>query len=136
MRTANLKTEKFAALLEKGRAYHTYDERFDALIFMVVPPDTPTVVHYVDANIGVLYEPVNSEIVGIQIEAFKKAFLPRHAELEKVWRMTEVIPQLADYGELTVTVETQRPAITREILKISQPVIRKTLPNFWVPVPA
>jgi hypothetical protein len=62
---------------ERPQAYSVrYHDTFDALLILLIQPQHETIVHYVDDYVGLVYEAVTMEIVGLQIEAFERAFLP------------------------------------------------------------
>src|SRR5258707_1936385 len=77
VKTSDLKTGFLAAAAKsKHRSIHIdYDKRFDALMLLLVPPETETIVHYVDDHVALLYRSENLEIVGIQVEEFERGFL-------------------------------------------------------------
>jgi len=102
----------------KRRVYLRYDSDVDTLMLMFISPDKETVVHYIDDNTALLYEPGSREIVGIQIEAFERSFLPQHTGVEQVWRFSEGTG-IRDFGDVITKVETIQPIITQEILKAS-----------------
>lgn len=62
-----------------------YDARLDTMTVLYVPRHTPTFIYYVDGNVGLVCHMDSLEVVGFQIEAFRKSFLPEraNAELEK-----------------------------------------------------
>jgi len=109
----------------RGGTHVFYDSRCDALLIQIVPPETETIVHYIDdKNIALLYEAATREIVGLQVEGFKKSFLPKHADVERVWKWSKKI-ELEDFGDLVLTVEKMEPAIAREVVQASRPVIER-----------
>src|SRR5713101_7583839 len=104
-----------------GFVYIRYDNIFDAFFFMIVPPTVETVVHYVDENVGLLYEAKSKEVVGVQIEAFAKSFLQKHSELLRAWQLRSV-PR--DFGETMSSMNKLKPTV-REIYRASESVIQK-----------
>jgi hypothetical protein len=88
--TGELKTNRLRAATS---TYSDYDEDFDALILLVVPPDTETVVHYLDdePHVALLYEPDSLEIVGVQIEDFELSFIPWLEASKREWKLSETL---------------------------------------------
>jgi hypothetical protein len=88
--TGELKTNRLRAATS---TYTDYDEDFDALIMLVVPPDTETVVHYLDdePHVALLYEPASLEIVGVQIEDFELSFIPWLEASKREWKLSETL---------------------------------------------
>ena len=65
--------------------YFQYDKEADILILQFVPREVKTVVHYVDDHVALLYQAQDLEIVGLQVEAFERSFLPNHEEVRRLW---------------------------------------------------
>lgn len=108
----------------KGRAYLHYDPVFDALMILFVSPDTETVVHYVDDHVALLYEPETREVVGLQVEAFERSFVPRHDAVRRVWRLSEATDtKIEDLGDMIFAVEARTPEVTREVVRASAPAL-------------
>jgi hypothetical protein len=103
-----------------------YDKRFDALLILLVSPETPTVVHYVDEHVGLLYRPGDFEIVGIQVEAFERSFLPNHAPVDKAWRLSDSCDELEDFGDLVLAFERRQPEVAREVMRAAEKNLSKT----------
>lgn len=107
-----------------GIIYVRFDKEFDAVFLMIVPPYVETVVHYMDENIGLLYEANKREVVGIQIEGFVKSFLPKHHELFQAWNLTNRgVPQ--DLGETIVAMNEIKPKVVNAVFEASKPSIYK-----------
>jgi len=120
MPTSKLKTsylKKYSLL--PSHLFVRYDPVFDALMILLVSPETETVVHYVDDHVGLLYLPETLEIVGLQVEAFEHKFLPAHNEVQRVWRLSDTC-DLEDAGDLILAVERQTPIIAREVAKAAE----------------
>jgi hypothetical protein len=124
--TKKLKTTRLAKLA-KGKPciqpFMRYDSEADILILMVVPPDTRTVVHYIDDHVALLYEHGTLEIVGMQVEGFERSFLPKHASVQRVWSLRESIeelPENMDFGDMILAVERMKPQVAREIVRASE----------------
>ncbi len=125
--TSDLKTSRLEALVRdrKLNPSISYDEVFDALILRFVP-ELNTVVHYIDdEHIALLYEESTKEIVGLQIEDFTFSFLPHHANVERVWRLSDVNPTFSNMGDLILAVERIKPTVAREIFKATETPLRE-----------
>jgi hypothetical protein len=113
--TDQLKTTLLAEMVRgerEGQAYTRYNSVFDALMILVVPPDTATVVHYLNDHMALLYRPDDYEIVGEQIEAFEHSYLPANTRLEQSWQ--EVRPlYLQQWFDLTSIAPRIAQAIAR-----------------------
>jgi len=92
---------------------------FDALMILLVPPETETVVHYVDQHVGLLYTPDNLEIVGLQVEAFERSFLSQHDTVRRVWR-------LSDAGDIILAFQKVTPKVAQEVARAAEKVLGKT----------
>ncbi len=123
-----LKTNHLKEIAEGKRfrqLFINYDPGFDSLLILTVPPDTETVIHYIDdQNVALVYDSNSLEIVGFQIEDFEYSFLPKHAGVAKVWRLSDSvnISDLRDFGDLIVKVESEKPAIAREVFLASEDI--------------
>jgi hypothetical protein len=124
--TSRLQTEYLKTSPKHQRPlFVRYDKRFDALIILLVSPETETVVHYVDEHVGLLYKPDDFEIVGIQVEAFERSFLPEHASVNKVWRLSDSCEELEDFGDLVLVFEQRKPEVAREVARAAESMLRK-----------
>ncbi len=117
-----LKWELFNRYAAKTPPRFEYDPDFDAVTVSFAAPYQETIVHYVDEHVALLYLPKTHEIVGLQIEAFRKSFLPQHAALQDAWSLREHISkkEVEDFGDLKVKVDQVTPVITKEIFKASE----------------
>lgn len=114
-----------AAAQRKNPPYFYYDPVVDLLMLLIVDPKTPKIVHYLDEYVGLLYHPETREIIGLHIEAFEKAFLPRYAELQKAWRLSDNCQDLHDLGDLEIVVRRQEAIVARQISNIARPAAAK-----------
>ncbi len=123
--TATLKTARLREAQQKHLpVYFHYDSGFDALMILIVPPETETVVHYLDENVALLYEPHTLEIVGIQVEDFESSFVPAHDGVRRVWRLSDAAEgKLEDMGDLILAIEARKPQIVREVISASRSVL-------------
>lgn len=83
------------------------------------------IVHYVDDHVSLLYRLSDKEIVGLKIEAFEKSFLPKYAELERVWKLSDTDVKLEDFADLQLAVQQQQWPIAQQISKVTEPIIKK-----------
>jgi hypothetical protein len=121
MSTNHLKT---TYLRQKPPALHVkYDTAFDAFTLLLVPPETETIVHYLDNYVAFLYEPDTKEIVGIQIEAFERKFLPKHEAVRRVWKLSDACPDLQDVGGMILAVERITPKVAWEVAKATEDIL-------------
>lgn len=123
--TSKLQTEYLKSFPKSPRhLFFRYDKRFDALLILLVSPEVETVVHYVDEHVGLLYTPDDFEIVGIQVEAFERSFLPNHAAANQVWRLSDSCDELEDFGDLVLAFERKKPEIAREVARAAESILR------------
>lgn len=124
--TKDLKTTLWqAAARRKAPLYFFYDAEVDLLRLLIIDPQTPKVVHYLDEHVALLYHRDTHEIIGLHIEAFEKGFLPMYAELQKAWRLSDNCHDLHDLGDMVITVRKQEAVIAQQISKIARPVAAK-----------
>ncbi|HLY25588.1 MAG TPA: hypothetical protein VKQ72_04570 [Aggregatilineales bacterium] len=125
VKTSDLKTGFLAdAAKNKRKSLDIdYDARFDALMLLLVPPETDTIVHYVDDHVALLYRPDDLEIVGIQVEDFERSFLPQHEAVSKVWRLSDSKTDLNDLGDLIVIFDRIKPQVAREVVKATEDIL-------------
>lgn len=109
--------------------YIRYDRDFDSFALMIVPPTTETVVHYInDPNVALLFEPKSREIVGIQVEAFQKSFLPRHSEVAKIWLQPKQHDQ--NFGDVINSVKEKRTqVVVEEVVRVTKPILDEEEPE-------
>lgn len=100
-----------------------YDDRADSFMLLFVPPEQETVVFYADRHVGLLINPETMEVVGLQIEAFKKRFLLDHDSLEREWRLSETGLDLKDFGDLLLRFEYRKRRVAREVIRATENVI-------------
>lgn len=95
-----------------------YDPDFDALLLLTVPPTIELVVHYIDdQNVALVYDARTFEIVGLQIEDFEYSFVPKHSEVQKVWKLSDSvkISDLQDFGDMILTVQNHTREVARQV---------------------
>jgi hypothetical protein len=118
--TKNLKRTLLNHLAESKSAqvFVNYDEDFDALMILFVPPETPTVVHYLDEHVGLLYRTDDQEIVGLQVESFESSFVPAHDAVKSVWKLSEAVgAEVKDVGDMMLIVERAKPQVAKEVIR-------------------
>jgi uncharacterized protein YuzE len=98
-----------------------YDDEFDALYVMLVDCPRETVAYYLDDQIAVLFDPGNKEVIGIQVESFRKVFLKRHHEMQSAWDIKK--PRPIDFGDLSKLRRSREPAIALRVAKITEQLI-------------
>lgn len=127
--TKSLKTARLmAAISHKHPCYLLYDGVSDELLLQFVSPETMTVVHYVDEHMAFLYDPSSMEILGFQVEAFQKSFLPQHPSMRRVWRLSDAGVELEDMGDLVVIFEQRKQEMAREIVNYATPWLQELPP--------
>jgi hypothetical protein len=105
---------KTTYLRQKPPALHVkYDAAFDTFTLLLVPPETETIVHYLDNYVAFLYEPDTKEIMGIQIEAFERKFLPKHEAVRCVWKLSDDCHDLQDVGDMILAFELPADGVCR-----------------------
>jgi hypothetical protein len=126
VQTNQLKTNILTELA-KGkrprRPSYKYERLFDAFIILVVPPEQETVVHYIDDHVGLLYQADDFEIVGMQVEAFEHSFVPKHENVQRVWRLSDSGVRLEDLGDIVLAVERLQPRLAQEVIKAAEDVL-------------
>jgi len=138
METKELKTTLWAYELNKEHSvtYLKYNKKVDTLTLLVVPKDTPTIVHYIDEHVALLYQPDSRQIVGVRVEAFQRSFLPKYDNLQRIWRLSDSC-ELENFGDLIIAsqkYEHKEPEVARELTQITQNLVEKK--GFRLPVPA
>lgn len=136
--TKELKTTLWTETLEKEHSvtYLKYNKKVDTLTLLVVPKDTPTIVHYIDEHVALLYQPESRQIVGLRVEAFQRSFLPKYSSLQKIWRLSDTC-ELENFGDLIIAsrhYENKEPEVARELTQITQNLVGKR--GIRLPVPA
>ena len=125
METKNLRTTLLQKLDEGtgGLAFFNYDEDIDILLFLIVPPTTETIAHYVDEHVALLYQPEDREVVGLQVEDFRETFLPKYADVRRAWRLSDATKEFEDLGDLVIAVRRQEPMVAREVVKVTEDLL-------------
>lgn len=118
--TKELDMTRLVEQLEKGHvASVRFDEYVDMLVVYLVPcGSAETVVHYVDDFVGLIYTPENMEVVGFQVEAFKRGFLPAHEPVNKAWKLSESgidLGEDAELADLIMIVEKKKIDVARGV---------------------
>lgn len=117
----DLKTNyiNFLANGKKLRSNVHYDKVLDTLFIMLVSPEIETVVHYIDDFVGLVYDPRNLEVVGVQIEGFKE-FAQKHQSVEKAWEIKLDCNQVDDLGDLYSVKDQKEKIFVREVAKVAE----------------
>lgn len=134
IKTDELKTSIWKTQVEK-KYYPTfrYDERVDVLILLFVPPGQPTIAHYIDDHVALLYLQDEKEVVGLRVEAFERSFLPKYSNLQNIWRLRDNC-DLKDFGDLIISVRRNEPVIAKELSSITHRIAEKR--GLELPIPA
>ncbi len=74
--------------------HSNYDQRLDTITMLFVPPGRNTFVYYIDGDLALVCDMESLEVLGFQIEAFVKEFLPKQANQDLArshapWRIPE-----------------------------------------------
>ena len=115
-----------------------YDSLADTLIFLFVSRDTPTIVHYIDEHVALLYQPGNNEVVGVQVEDFQASFVNEYVNVQKVWKLSESCKDLniQDLGDISIVFERQKPMVAREVARVTEDILYGKGSSRRDPVPA
>lgn len=117
--TQDLRTSRLLAMVDRGQnTFMYYDHESDALLLMIVPPTTETVVHYIDEHMALLYEPDSLEVVGFQVEAFQHSFVAKHASLRGIWRLSDSDAELENVEDLIMVFERKKRDVAGELKNI------------------
>lgn len=102
-----------------------YDDVSDTLIFLFCPPDTPTIVHYIDEYVALLYDPNNKEVLGIQIENFESGFLSDNDEIQRIWRLSDSCENLniKNLGDISIVFEKKKPEVAQELARYTEALL-------------
>jgi hypothetical protein len=125
-RLVNTHELKLTLLEEKARSTRLdpvirYDALFDALTLLLVQPAVEPTVHYLadDDYVALLYDHTINEIVGLQIERFKRSFLPQHDALRQAWS-TDDQPQLSEFDDLIAAFTSRRNKIAKRMIEANE----------------
>jgi len=100
-----------------------YDDLADMLMILFGSPTQETVVFYVDNYVGLLVDPETMNVVGFQVEAVQRSFLPAHPAVSRIWRLSESgfpLKEIKDYGDLILNFERNNKVITREVIRTTE----------------
>lgn len=132
-RTNDLKVTRLIELAEgkKQQIYMRYDDESDALLLLFVSPEIPTIVHYIDNHVALLYTSENNEVVGIQVDDFETSFIDEYVNVKKVWRLSDACENLniQNLGDLSIAFERQKPVMAREVAKITEDLLFRRRPD-------
>jgi hypothetical protein len=115
----------YVSSLAKGiptKTYVHFDKILDTFFVMFVSPETETVIHYIDDYVGLMYDPQNLEVVGVQIESFKE-FAQQNQSIEKAWEIKIDCAKVDDLGDLYTVKDKKEKIIAREIAKVAEATI-------------
>jgi hypothetical protein len=103
----------------------SYNAKADALMLLIVDATTPKLTHYLDEYLALLYQKDSGEVIGLRIEAFRKAFVLRHATLRRAWFLSDASKELEDLSDLRIVVERQEQIVAKEVSKIAQLILER-----------
>jgi hypothetical protein len=112
---------------------YIYNDQVDAFTFLIVTPNTPKIIHYIDEYVALLYNPESMEVIGIRVEAFECKFIPKYAKLQKAWRLSDSVKELCDFGDLIIEARKRETIVVDELSKITHNIVEKQ--GFKLPVP-
>lgn len=122
--TKDLKTTKLNKMAQGHERvlFFRYDDLSDTLFFLFVTPETPTIVHYIDKNVALLYEPTNKEVVGLQVEYLQAEFLEQHQNVKKEWHLKENCEDkdLDNLGDISLIFEKRTPIVAQSVAKYAK----------------
>lgn len=135
--TRDLKTDYLMKLTGRpaGQINFNYDASFDALVILFVSPDTDTFVHYIDDEVALVCKTETLQVVGFQIESFAQRFMPQHESVKKLWRLKVSDLKVDDLGDLLLVAEQNKLTIAREIVRVTQTMLRKQHDPLNLPMP-
>jgi hypothetical protein len=106
LRTTHLKRQ------DPQRAVMTYDRQLDTLYIKLDTFGGLHVAHYLDDGVYALFDPDTLEVVGFQVEAWKRVFLHQHPDLRWPWRMYRLgIPSVRVFGGLPLLPQPEQPIL-------------------------
>lgn len=115
-----------------------YDALSDTLNLWFVSRNTPTIVHYINEYVALLYQPDTNEVVGIQVEDFQAGFVNKHANVKKAWKLSSLCQELniENLGDISLVLDRQKPVVAREIARVTENILHPRPPRHRAPVPA
>jgi hypothetical protein len=72
-------------IVDPNSLWVDYDRDTDSIIIYLTGKPVRCASVYVDDNIYALADPATGDIVGFQVDAWERSFLPRHPDLQLVW---------------------------------------------------
>lgn len=121
--TKELKTDLWNEWVLRSKfVYNYYNPRVDSFTLLIVFPDREKIVHYLDDYVALVYDPETMEVIGLRVEAFEKGFLPKYAELQRSWRLSDVCDELEDFGDLVFQVQRREKQLAHTISQIATPI--------------
>ena len=92
---------------------------------MLVDCQRETVLFYINNDIALLLDAQTKEVVGIQVESFKKTFLKRNVKLQQMWKIQKGNTEnsISDLGDLFNVRKRREPAVAQEVVRITEELI-------------
>lgn len=141
VRTSQLKMNQLEQIAGSENAnqhfYVNYDDSDDTLIVLFADPFLPTIVHPIDHDVALLYDPQNLNVVGIQVERFQQKFVRENGSVAKVWQTTIHCDGEVDLGLIFQIAEIKKPQIAHEVARVAKDIVlgrSHNKPN--IPLPA
>src|SRR5436190_21455806 len=63
--------------------YINLDEELDELVLLYIEPGIQTFVHYVEGDVALVCTANELDVVGFQIEGFRRSFLRKHRDVTR-----------------------------------------------------
>ncbi len=103
--------------------FFNFDDETDVLMLLLVPPETETIVHYIDENVALLYKPEDKEIVGIQIEGFVSNFVNKHNSIAQAWKLSCAGIELENAWDLHLIASKTQKKVASEVIRATEKII-------------
>jgi hypothetical protein len=134
--TNELRTSLWAKHVEEDSIQPSlfYNPIVDALTLLIIHKKGRRIVNYVDDHVALLYTPDEKEVIGLRIEGFKRAFLPKYADLNEAWSLSNKGRNLQDLGDLMIIVHKREPVLVKELSRITESIVKSK--GIDLPVPA
>ncbi len=111
MKTKELRTDFWKE--NKGETEVHYNEALDTLFMYFSQEEKEKVItHFVDEFVAFLYRRSDKQIIGMRIEYFKGAFIPKAVE-NKGWKLSSTGEELQGFRDLDVEfkIVEKKPAV-------------------------
>lgn len=82
--------------IDQNHLWVHYDDEVDSLVIYLTGKPERAISVALDDDTYLKVNPATGDIVGFHVEAWQRAFLPAHAELQAIWHQLLVSPLTAD----------------------------------------